>query len=74
MKKFFLYLLAGFTAIQTATAQEYTYNIISESDTVIKTAIDGFVIDSRRVRRFVYEYESKDADGKPVIGWCQQFL
>ena len=66
MKKFFLYLMAGFTAIQTATAQEYTYNIISESDTVIKTAIDGFVIDSRRVRRFVYEYESKDADGKPA--------
>ncbi|MBR3029375.1 MAG: hypothetical protein IKH58_14670 [Bacteroidales bacterium] len=66
MKKFFLYLLAGFTAIQTATAQEYTYNIISESDTVVKTAIDGFVIDSRRVRRFVYEYESKDADGKPA--------
>ena len=66
MKKFFLYLLAASAAIQTANAQEYSYNIISEADTVIKTVVENITIDSRSVRRFVYEYESKDADGKPA--------
>lgn len=66
MKKIFMYLLAVITAIQTATAQEYSYNIVSEADTVIKTKVGDVVLDSRNVRRFVYEYESKDADGKPA--------
>lgn len=66
MKKFFLYLLAASAAIQTANAQEYSYKIISEADTIIKTVIENITIDSRSVRRFVYEYESKDADGKPA--------
>ena len=66
MKKFFLYLLAASAAIQMANAQEYSYKIISEADTIIKTVIENITIDSRSVRRFVYEYESKDADGKPA--------
>ncbi len=65
MKKFSIYLLAATAAIQTANAQ-YSYNIVSEADTTIKTVVEGITIDSRDVRRFVYEYESKDADGKPA--------
>jgi len=66
MKKLFLFLVAATAAIQTTTAQPYSYNIVSEADTLIKTVAGGITIDSRNVRRYVYEYESKDADGKPA--------
>ncbi|MBO4753207.1 MAG: hypothetical protein J5543_01295 [Bacteroidales bacterium] len=66
MKKILMFLVAATTAIQTTTAQPYSYNIVSEADTLIKTVAGGITIDSRNVRRYVYEYESKDADGKPA--------
>jgi len=49
-----------------AAAQDVAYTILSEADTVIKTRVAGITLDSRAVRRYVYEYASKDADGHPA--------
>jgi hypothetical protein len=52
--------------VLTSAAQEATYNIIAKADTTIKTKTGGVTLYSRDVRRYVYEYPSKDADGKPA--------
>lgn len=59
-------IVFSFTTALTCVAQNADYKIIYENDTVIKTRVGGFSLDSRPVRRIIYEYTSKDADGKPA--------
>ena len=66
MKKITIILLALIASVLTSAAQNATYKIIYERDTVIKTRVGGFSLSSRPVRRIIYEYPSKDVDGKPV--------
>ena len=66
MKKITIILLALVASVLTSAAQNATYKIIYERDTVIKTRVGGFSLSSRPVRRIIYEYPSKDVDGKPV--------
>ena len=66
MKKATIILLALIASVLTSAAQEATYKIIAEADTVIKTKTGDVTLYSRSVRRYVYEYPSKDADGKPA--------
>ena len=66
MKKITIILLALIASVLTSAAQNAAYKIIYERDTVIKTRVGGFSLSSRPVRRIIYEYPSKDVDGKPV--------
>ena len=66
MKRLILFLLVVFNVVLTAAAQSADYKIILESDTTVKTRAGGVTLSTRAVRRYVYEYPSKDADGKPV--------
>ena len=66
MKKATIILLALIASVLTSAAQEATYKIIAKADTTIKTKTSGVTLYSRDVRRYVYEYPSKDADGKPA--------
>lgn len=66
MKKTAIIILALVACVLTCAAEEYTYKIIAEADTTIKTRAGGVTLYSRNVRRYVYEYPSKDVDGKPV--------
>ena len=66
MKKISIILMTLVASVLTSAAQEAAYNIIYERDTVIKTRAGGFSLATRAVRRFIYEYTSKDVDGKPV--------
>ena len=66
MKRFILFLLVIVNFMLTVAAQSADYKIISESDTTVKTRAGGVTLSTRAVRRYVYEYPSKDADGKPV--------
>ena len=59
-------LLALVGCVLAGAAQEATYKIIAEADTTVKMRAGSVTIYSRAVRRYVYEYPSKDADGKPV--------
>ena len=66
MKKATIILLALIASVLTSAAQEANYKIIAKADTTIKTKTGGVTLYSRDVRRYVYEYPSKDADGKPA--------
>jgi hypothetical protein len=66
MKRLILFLLVVVNVVLTAAAQSADYKIILESDTTVKTRAGGVTLSTRAVRRYVYEYPSKDADGKPV--------
>ena len=66
MKRIILFLLVIVNVVLTAAAQSADYKIILESDTTVKTRAGGVTLSTRAVRRYVYEYPSKDADGKPV--------
>ena len=66
MKRLILFLLVIVNFVLTAAAQSVDYKIISESDTKIKTRAGGVTLSSRDVRRYVYEYPSKDSDGNAV--------
>ena len=66
MKKATIILLALIASVLTSAAQEVTYKIIADADTVIKTKTGDVTLYSRHVHRYVYEYPSKDADGKPA--------
>ena len=66
MKKATIILLALIASVLTSAAQGATYKIIAKADTTIKTKTGGVTLYSRDVRRYVYEYPSKDADGKPA--------
>ena len=58
--------LFAFLPVSVVTAQASDYKIIYERDTVIKTRVGDLALASRPVRRFIYEYTSQDADGKPA--------
>ena len=66
MKKTAYILLALIASVLTCAAQEPAYKIIAQADTTIKTKTGGMTLYARDVRRYVYEYTSKDADGKPA--------
>ena len=66
MKRLILFLLVIVNVVLTAVAQSADYKIILENDTTVKTRAGGVTLSTRAVRRYVYEYPSKDADGKPV--------
>jgi hypothetical protein len=66
MKKTIITLLALVSCVLTAMAQNPTYTILAEADTTIKTRAGDVTLYSRDVRRYVYEYPSKDVDGQPV--------
>jgi len=66
IRTFLLLLLMPFLAIGQLMAQESDYTIVSKRDTTVKTRIGGVTLSSREVRHYVYEYQSKDADGKPA--------
>lgn len=66
MRKTILSLLTLFAIALTASAQNITYNILYEKDTTIIVRAGGVKLGSRDVRRVIYEYPSKDVDGKPV--------
>ena len=66
MKKNILTWLAFVAAVVTASAQDITYKITYDNDTTIKTKVGGVALSSREVRRIIYEYPSKDVDGKEV--------
>ena len=53
-------------AVSLSGGDTQPYKIIYDRDTVIKTRVGGFSLSSRAVRRIIYEYPSKDADGKPA--------
>ena len=66
IRTFLLLLLMPFLALGQLMAQESDYTIVSKRDTTVKTRIGGVTLSSREVRHYVYEYQSKDADGKPA--------
>ena len=66
MKKITIMLLALVASALTCTAQDISYKIIYDRDTVVKARVGDFSLSSRAVRRIIYEYPSKDADGKPA--------
>ena len=66
MKKTTIILLALIASVLTCAAQDINYKIIYDRDTVVKTRVGNFSLSSRSVRRIIYEYSSKDADGKPA--------
>ena len=66
MKRFFLFFLAMTAIALSGNAQEITYKILADKDTTIRTRAGGITLYTRAVRRIVYEYPSKDVDGKPV--------
>ena len=64
MKKIAFIISVLSAVVLTAKAQDYS--ILIESDTTVKARVAGITLSSRDVRRYVYEYPSKDADGKPA--------
>ena len=50
----------------TAYAQDVNYNIISEKDTTVNIIISGVKLGSRDIHRYMYSFQSVDAEGKPV--------
>ena len=66
MKKIAILFLGLITTVLCVSAAEPTYNIIYDNDTIIKTRVGSFSLASRSVRRIIYEYTSKDADGRPA--------
>lgn len=65
MKKIILFVVFV-VSVLSSSAQDASYKIIYDRDTVIKTRVGSFSLSSRSVRRIIYEYTSKDADGKPA--------
>ena len=66
MKKINMILLALLASVVANAAESVSYKIIYDRDTVVKTRVEGLSLSSRSVRRIIYEYPSKDADGKPA--------
>ena len=66
MKKTTIILLALIASVLTSAAQNINYKIIYDRDTVVKARVGDFSLSSRSVRCIIYEYPSKDADGKPA--------
>ena len=67
MRRLTLTLLAA-VMMTVANAQEAAYKILHECDTTVKAQVEvgGLSLGSRDTHYIVYEYPSKDGDGKPV--------
>ena len=63
MKKVFLMMLVMLSCVLMTEAQEASYKIIIEKDSIIKFKAGGITLGSRQVRYIVYEYQSKDPKG-----------
>ena len=63
MKKITLTLIAVVAMLTTASAQS-TYKILYETDTIVKAKIESVALGSRPVHYIIYEYPSKDGEGK----------
>ena len=66
MKKMISTMLVLASMATAATAQNTEYKILAERDTTITAEYSGFKFGSRKVHHFLYEYPSKDPQGKPV--------
>jgi len=66
MKNRLIVFLAMAAQMVVASAQEITYRILHETDTVMKCQLSGITLGTRDVRYYRYEYPSKDSDGKAV--------
>jgi hypothetical protein len=66
MKKISFLLLILVASVLSSAAQDASYKIIYDRDTVVKARVGSFSLSSRPVRRIIYVYPSKDADGKPA--------
>ncbi len=66
MKKYIMTALAALMTTMTVGAKDADYKITYERDTIVKTRVGSVSLSSRSVRRIIYEYTSKDADGGPV--------
>jgi len=65
MRKLTLTLLAA-VMMTVANAQETAYKILQERDTTVSAKVRGLTLGTRETHFIVYEYPSKDVDGKPV--------
>lgn len=67
MRRLTLTLLAA-VMMTVANAQEASYKILHQCDTTVKAQMEvgGLSLGSRDTHYIVYEYPSKDGDGKPV--------
>lgn len=67
MRRLTLTLLAA-VMMTVANAQEAAYKILHQCDTTVKAQVEvgGLSLGSRDTHYIVYEYPSKDGDGKPV--------
>ena len=65
MRKLTLTLLAA-VMMTVANAQETAYKILQERDTTVSATVRGLTLGTRDTHFIVYEYPSKDADGRPV--------
>ncbi len=54
------------TVALASHADNYQYNILHETDTVVKAKLEGISLGSREIHHIVYEYPSKDTDKQPV--------
>lgn len=52
--------------VPAAYAQDVNYHIISEKDTTISITINGIKLGSRDIHRYMYSFQSVDAEGLPV--------
>ena len=64
MRKYIFSLLATLVWGLTASAQTSAYKILHECDTTLQIVLQDTLLASRDVHYIVYEYPSKDADGK----------
>ena len=67
MRRLTLTLLAA-VMMTVANAQEAAYKILHQCDTTVKAQMEvgGLSLGSRDTHYIVYEYPSKDGEGKPV--------
>lgn len=65
MKKIFLTIIACAATIM-ASAQEATYQIVSERNTTVKANMEGHYLGMRKVHQITYEYPSTDVQGEAV--------
>ena len=65
IRKVIIFCLAA-VMVTAVNAQETAYKILHECDTTVKAQAAGVSVGSRDAHYIIYEYPSKDIDGKPV--------
>lgn len=66
MKKLISTLLVLAATITAASAQDAEYKILAERDTTIKAEYSGITLGTRDIHYILYEYPTKDPQGKTV--------